>query len=140
MQNYLRIILFLNGFHSFTFKIKHSLENSIVDLIFGRVNVGGPNIVEEHVLFLEHNQRNNYCRRSKCHTFGITYLTYAYHPYWDIGHQQDSSNQAGPVPVSPLSSRYSPTSGHQPVGPVARYFLDAPVSYCLVGSSLVLPL
>ena len=45
---------FLNVFHSFTLKIKHSLENSIVGLIFGRVNVGGPNIVDEHVLFSEH--------------------------------------------------------------------------------------
>ena len=34
---------FLNVFHSFTLKIKHSLENSIVGLIFGRVNVGGTN-------------------------------------------------------------------------------------------------
>ena len=54
VQNYLWIIFFLNLFHSFTLKIKHSLENSIVGLIFGRVNVGGPNIVDEHVLFSEH--------------------------------------------------------------------------------------
>ena len=43
-----------NVFHSFTLKIKHSLENSIVGLIYGRVNVDGTNIVEKHVLFSEH--------------------------------------------------------------------------------------
>ena len=48
------MIFFLNVFHSFTLKIKHSLENSIVGLIFGRVNVGGTNIVKEHDLISEH--------------------------------------------------------------------------------------
>ena len=63
-----------------------------------------------------------------CYWFSIRIVTYlltcAYHPSRDIGHQQDSSHQAGPVPVSTLPSRYSPTSGHQPlhVGPVTRYF------------------
>ena len=58
-------------------------------------------------------------------------LTFAYHPSWDIGHQQDSSNQAGPVPVSPLPSRYSPTSWHQPLGPVTRYFFHGPFPFAL---------
>ena len=39
------MIFFLNVFHSFTLKSKHSLENSIVGLIFGRVNVGGTKLL-----------------------------------------------------------------------------------------------
>ena len=42
VQNYLWMIFFLNVFHSFTLKIKHSLEIiQLSVLIFGRVNVGG---------------------------------------------------------------------------------------------------
>ena len=65
------MIFFLNVFHSFTLKIKHSLENSIVGLIFGRVNVGGTILLRSMYYFRSIFQRSNYYRRSKCHTFGM---------------------------------------------------------------------